>query len=72
MEAMDYESVISRGKIPQVPISLTTTEVNITGNWRIFKPLLELGVGPCSIKCPLKIKIPDYVYKIYAIRAGLV
>jgi NADPH-dependent glutamate synthase beta subunit-like oxidoreductase len=64
MEAMDYESVISRGKIPQVPISLTTTEVNITGNWRIFKPLLELGVGPCSIKCPLKIKIPDYVYKM--------
>jgi len=64
MELIDYESVISPGSIEQSPISLTTTEVNITGSWKIFKPLLEKGIAPCSVKCPLKIKIPDYIYEL--------
>ena len=64
MEAIDYESVISPGSIEQSPISLTTTEVNITGSWKIFKPLLEKGIAPCLVKCPLKIKIPEYIYEM--------
>lgn len=64
MEAIDHESVISPGSIEQSPVSLTTTEVNITGNWKIFKPFLEEGIAPCVTKCPLKIKIPDYIYEL--------
>lgn len=61
---MDYESVISKDITTQAPVSLTTTEVNLTGNWRMFMPSLETGIAPCTIKCPLKIKIPDYIYKM--------
>jgi NADPH-dependent glutamate synthase beta subunit-like oxidoreductase len=64
MEAIDYESVISPGNIRQSPVSLTTTEVNLTGSWKIFKPVLENGVAPCSIECPLKINIPKYIYEL--------
>ncbi|MDY6820845.1 MAG: FAD-dependent oxidoreductase [Deferribacterota bacterium] len=62
MESIDHESVIAAQSLKNAPISLTTTEVNLTGSWKIFKPYISPGIAQCITYCPLNIDIPRYNY----------
>lgn len=64
MEGIDYGSVVSPGSIEQSPISVTTTDVNFTGNWKFFRPLLEKENSPCMNFCPLNIDIASYFFEL--------
>ena len=64
MEAINQESVILPGESKDAPISITTTEVNFTGNWKFFKPVLKEALSPCSGSCPLNINIASYFFKL--------
>jgi len=62
MEGVDYQSVISDKDIRRFPISITTTEVNLTGSWRFSKPFFREKVSPCSVGCPANTNIPKYIF----------
>jgi len=64
MEAINQESVVYPGDTKEVPVSVTTTDVNYTGNWKFVKPVLEESIAPCKISCPLGINISSYFYKL--------
>ncbi len=64
MESVDYQSVISDKDIRRFPISITTTEVNLTGSWRFSKPIFKEKISPCSIGCPANTNIPKYIHYI--------
>ena len=53
MEAINQESVVSPGDIKEAPISLTTTDTNLTGSWKFFRPCFEDKVSSCRAACPL-------------------
>ncbi len=64
MESVDYQSVISDKDIKRFPISITTTEVNLTGSWRFSKPIFKEKISPCSVGCPASTNIPKYIHYI--------
>ena len=53
MEAINQESVVSPGDIKEAPISLTTTDTNLTGSWKFFRPCFAEKISPCRAACPL-------------------
>ncbi len=61
MESVDYQSVVSDKDIRRFPISITTTEVNLTGSWRFSKPEFREKISPCSVGCPANTNIPKYI-----------
>lgn len=61
MEAINQESLVSPGDIHEAPISVTTTEANLTGSWKFFKPVVQNKLSPCQPACPLEIPIPKYM-----------
>ncbi|MBS4014849.1 MAG: FAD-dependent oxidoreductase [Candidatus Latescibacteria bacterium] len=45
---------------PHWAISLTSTLLNRTGTWRIFRPLYQDQIPPCNNECPTNEKIQGY------------
>ncbi len=62
METIEYQDVVSTYDIEKLPISITTTEVNLTGSWKFFKPIFNKKISPCSMACPSNINIPKYIF----------
>ena len=58
MEAVNQESVVAPGDLREAPISLTTTDTNLTGSWKFFRPVLQNRLSPCRMACPLGNDIP--------------
>ena len=54
MEAIDQECVVAPGDLREAPISVTTTETNLTGNWKFSRPELMETAPPCTAGCPLQ------------------
>ena len=46
---------------PPMAMSLTTTLVNKTGSWRIFRPIYDNKLPPCNAECPAREKIQGYL-----------
>ncbi len=64
METVDYQSVIPVHDINRMPISVTTTAVNLTGSWRFARPQATEKISPCSVGCPASTNIPRYIFHI--------
>ena len=62
METIEYQDVVSSYDLEKLPISITTTEVNLTGSWKFFKPHFSEKISPCSAACPSNINIPKYIF----------
>jgi 2-oxoacid:acceptor oxidoreductase delta subunit (pyruvate/2-ketoisovalerate family) len=46
---------------PPMAVSLTTSLVNRTGSWRIFRPIYDNKLPPCNTECPASEKIQAYL-----------
>ncbi|MEA2109187.1 MAG: FAD-dependent oxidoreductase [Pseudomonadota bacterium] len=46
------------------PVSTTTTEINLTGSWKFFRPQLVEKSAPCQGSCPLHIDIAGYMREL--------
>lgn len=64
MEAVNQESVVAPGDIREAPISLTTTDTNLTGSWKFFRPVLQNRLSPCQKACPLGNDIPGLMQAV--------
>jgi len=50
-------------KFPELPIStMSTLDVERTGEWRNMKPILVEKTAPCTNQCPAKILLPHYFH----------
>ena len=58
MEALDQESVVAPGDIREAPVSMTTTDSNLTGSWKFFRPAAAQRRAPCVAACPIHNPIP--------------
>ncbi|MFP4213198.1 MAG: FAD-dependent oxidoreductase [Desulfohalobiaceae bacterium] len=58
MEAISQDSLVSPGDISEAPISMTTTDANLTGSWKFFRPQPGQGLAPCTAACPLHNDLP--------------
>jgi len=61
METTEYEGVVANYDITKLPISITTTDVNLTGSWKFFKPTVNEKLSPCTLACPSNINIAKYI-----------
>ncbi|MBW1645936.1 MAG: FAD-dependent oxidoreductase [Deltaproteobacteria bacterium] len=61
METLKYEELIAPGEIKDFPVSMTTTEANLTGNWKFFRPRTRRLTAPCRQACPLGVEVAAYV-----------
>ena len=61
METTEYEGVVANYDISKLPISITTTDVNLTGSWKFFKPNVKEKLSPCTLACPSNINIAKYI-----------
>lgn len=64
MEAINQDSIIAPGDLKEAPISLTSTEANLTGSWKFNYPEFSFKTAPCSYQCPLKTNIPGYLAQL--------
>jgi len=64
METVEYEGVLSSYDISKLPISVTTTDVNLTGSWKFFRPFLKEKLSPCTMACPSNINISKYIISL--------
>ncbi len=69
METVEYEGVVSSFDISKLPLSITTTEVNLTGSWKFFRPIVKEKLSPCTLACPSNINIARYI--MYIVRGDL-
>ena len=69
METTEYEGVVASYDITKLPISITTTDVNLTGSWKFFKPTVNEKLSPCSFACPSNINIAKYI--MYLVKGEL-
>jgi 2-oxoacid:acceptor oxidoreductase delta subunit (pyruvate/2-ketoisovalerate family) len=46
---------------PPMAVSLTTTLVNKTGSWRIFRPIYDNKLPSCNAECPAREQIQRYL-----------
>ncbi|NPA24672.1 MAG: FAD-dependent oxidoreductase [Deltaproteobacteria bacterium] len=47
-----------------LPISSTSTAVNLTGSWKFFRPKMAEKGSPCQSACPLRIPIAGYLRQL--------
>ncbi len=66
MNNLKYISAIRNGDFTGLPIAGSSTAVNMTGNWKFFRPLLKPKKAPCFEACPLHIGISDYIKEFAA------
>ena len=64
MEAINQESVVAPGDLKEAPISVTTTETNLTGSWKFFRPVPAERTSPCSESCPLHNDIREIISRL--------
>ncbi len=64
MEAINQESLVAPGDIQEAPISITTTEANLTGSWKFFKPWVSMKQAPCVAACPLHNALPRIMQEV--------
>ncbi|MDZ7760857.1 MAG: FAD-dependent oxidoreductase [Desulfovermiculus sp.] len=64
MEAVNQESVVAPGDLREAPISLTTTDTNLTGSWKFFRPVLQERLSPCRQACPIGNDIPGLMQAV--------
>ncbi len=62
MEIINQDSLVAPGDLNEAPISMTTTEGNLTGSWKFFSPCLQEKVSPCRTACPIQNNIAEYMY----------
>ncbi len=48
----------------ELPVSSTTTAINLTGSWKFFRPQLVEKAAPCQAACPLHIDIAVYLREL--------
>jgi len=48
----------------ELPVSVSTTAVNLTGSWKFFRPQLVEKAAPCQAACPLHIDIASYMREL--------
>jgi len=46
---------------PPMALSLTTSLINRTGSWRIFRPIYDNKLPPCNNECPAGEKVQAYL-----------
>ena len=63
MTELKHVKAIQNGDFSGLPISATSTAVNLTGSWKFFRPHLVTKDSPCRQACPLSIPIATYLDK---------
>ena len=61
MTELRHVKAIQNGDFSGLPISATSTAVNMTGSWKFFRPHLVTKDSPCRQACPLNIPIAAYL-----------
>ncbi len=64
MQILDIKGGKSPAGLWKFPVSTTTTEINLTGSWKFFRPQLEERIAPCQAACPLHIDIAGYMREL--------
>jgi NADPH-dependent glutamate synthase beta subunit-like oxidoreductase len=64
MQILDIKGEKSPAGLWEFPASITTTEVNLTGGWKFFRPQLVEKIAPCQAACPLHIDIAGYMREL--------
>ena len=64
MTELKHVKAIQNGDFRGLPISATSTAINLTGNWKFFRPHLVAKDSPCRQACPLNIPIATYLDKL--------
>ena len=63
MTKLKHVKAIQNGDFRGLPISATSTALNLTGSWKFFRPHIVTKESPCRQACPLKIPIATYFDK---------
>ena len=66
MIKLKHIEAIRNGDFTGLPISSTSTAVNMTGSWKFFRPTLKPKKSPCFEACPLHILIAEYMQEFAA------
>ena len=66
MANLRHVKAIQNGDFSGLPISATSTAVNLTGSWKFYRPHLATKDSPCRQACPLNIPIAAYLDKLAA------
>ncbi|MCK5914972.1 MAG: NAD(P)-binding protein, partial [Deltaproteobacteria bacterium] len=66
MTELKHIKAIQSGDFSGLPISNTSTAVNMTGSWKFFRPTLKPQESPCLDACPLHISIAEYMLEFAA------
>ncbi|MBN2232642.1 MAG: FAD-dependent oxidoreductase [Deltaproteobacteria bacterium] len=62
METLQFDDLIAPADIREYPVSLTTTEANLTGSWKFSRPRQAKKTAPCRDACPLGVDIADWLH----------
>ncbi len=61
---LKHISAIRNRDFSGLPISSTSTAVNLTGSWKFFRPKTSEKDSPCQSACPLRIPIAGYLRQL--------
>jgi len=64
MEIINQDSLVAPGDLSEAPISMTTTEANLTGSWKFFSPRFQEKASPCTRACPIQNAIAEYMHHL--------
>ena len=64
MTELKHVKAIQNGDFSGLPISATSTAINLTGSWKFYRPYLVTKDSPCRQACPLNIPIAAYLDKL--------
>ena len=70
MTELRHVKAIQNGDFTGLPISATSTAVNLTGSWKFYRPHLVIKDSPCRQACPLNIPIATYLDKLASGKAS--
>jgi 2-oxoacid:acceptor oxidoreductase delta subunit (pyruvate/2-ketoisovalerate family) len=62
METLHFDDLIAPADTSEYPVSLTTTEANLTGSWKFARPVQEEKTAPCRNACPLGVDIAGWLH----------
>ena len=64
MQLLDIKGKKLSPEMWEFPATTTTTEINLTGSWKFFRPQLVEKIAPCQNACPLHIDIASYMREL--------
>lgn len=64
MTQLKHIKAMQNGDFRGLPISATSTAINMTGSWKFFRPNLAAKESPCRQACPLNIPIATYLDRL--------